>query len=55
MPIVCPTCKANVSDGSKFCINCGARLSVICPNCKKTVIFDTFCENCGAAISQISN
>ena len=46
--IVCPNCKAQVVDGSKFCNYCGAKLENKCPNCGATVTPDSvFCAECG--------
>ena len=45
----CPSCGQPVSEGSKFCPNCGARL--VCPNCGNALIPGAkFCPNCGNKI-----
>lgn len=31
--IVCPSCKAQLTAGSKFCNRCGTKLNTKCPNC----------------------
>lgn len=46
--IACPSCKAQVPEGSKFCSHCGAKLSNKCPHCGATVAPDSlFCSECG--------
>jgi membrane protease subunit (stomatin/prohibitin family) len=47
--VICVNCKEKVKP-SKFCQNCGLRLTVECPNCKKQVDLDKFCTSCGARL-----
>ena len=45
---VCPSCKAPVAQGAKFCNNCGQKLVATCPNCNAEVTPGAkFCNNCG--------
>ncbi len=56
--IVCPKCKKQLEDGTKFCDSCGAQIfeTVFCPNCgKQTSTEFAFCQNCGTAISEGSS
>ena len=44
----CPRCKADIPEGSKFCLQCGAALSECCPSCGKvTPASAKFCLECG--------
>ena len=46
--IVCPSCKAQLTAGSKFCDRCGTRLGRKCPNCGADVKQNSvFCSECG--------
>ncbi|MCD6326647.1 AAA family ATPase [bacterium] len=48
----CHQCGGAVQDGSKFCSNCGAPVSSICPSCKEdNPPASKFCSNCGASLS----
>lgn len=45
--ITCPKCSARVSK-AKFCAQCGAPLSPVCPDCGKEIApGDKFCGECG--------
>ena len=45
---LCPSCKAQLPPGSKFCNRCGAKLGQKCPNCGAVVKPDSaFCSECG--------
>jgi class 3 adenylate cyclase/predicted ATPase len=47
----CLNCNAEVSEGSKFCIQCGAPLPLGCPSCGKGNLFGAkFCANCGTKL-----
>ena len=60
--VVCPSCKAQVPQSSKFCPNCGTALSAqpaagiplstkSCPKCGHTVSeIAKFCPNCGQSL-----
>ncbi len=52
--ITCPKCKRELKDGTKFCINCGAKIfeTIFCYNCGRQISteFD-FCPNCGAPVT----
>ncbi|MDH4122653.1 MAG: SPFH domain-containing protein [Thermoplasmata archaeon] len=49
--VMCPKCNAVNQVGAKFCVACGAKLSVdlvTCPKCGKQVPEGKFCPECGA-------
>ena len=44
----CPSCKAEIPEGSKFCLECGAALSGRCPSCgNANPPSAKFCLECG--------
>src|SRR5215510_15361378 len=44
----CPSCKADIPGGSKFCLECGAALLGRCPSCGNTNPASAkFCLECG--------
>ena len=44
----CPECEAELSDGMKFCGQCGAKLEKICPQCNASNPPQfKFCGQCG--------
>lgn len=44
---LCPSCKAQLIPGSKFCNRCGAKLGQKCPNCGAEITADSaFCSEC---------
>src|SRR5437868_1708594 len=44
----CPSCKADIPEGSNFCIECGASLPVVCPCCGHgNPARAKFCASCG--------
>lgn len=48
---VCPSCKAQIPAGSKFCNHCGAKLQNKCPNCGAEIAQDSlFCSECGSKL-----
>ncbi len=48
---LCPSCKAQLIPGSKFCNRCGAKLGQKCPNCGAEITADSaFCSECGAKL-----
>lgn len=48
---VCPSCKAQLAPGSKFCNRCGAKLGQKCPNCGAEITADSaFCSECGVKL-----
>lgn len=54
--ITCPNCHSEVSEGSKFCPECGTKIEllneneVICPACGKKTGKGKFCMECGAPL-----
>ena len=52
--IVCPNCNKELSEGSRFCDGCGAKINetVFCQNCGKQISAESvFCEGCGMRIN----
>ena len=53
--ITCPKCNKELSDGTKFCDGCGAKIfkTIFCPNCgKQTSTEFAFCQSCGASVTE---
>ena len=54
--IICPNCKSEVPENSKFCLECGTKIEVlaenemICPACGKKTHKGKFCMECGASL-----
>ena len=50
----CPGCKADISEGSKFCPNCGVALLGRCPSCGNVNPASAkFCLECGHKLPAI--
>jgi class 3 adenylate cyclase/tetratricopeptide (TPR) repeat protein len=48
----CPRCEADMPDGAKFCIECGAPLTPRCPQCGADVLPRAkFCAECGTPLT----
>ena len=48
---LCPSCKAQLAPGSKFCNRCGAKLGQKCPNCGAEITAGSaFCSECGVKL-----
>jgi predicted amidophosphoribosyltransferase len=48
----CPTCKADLPGGSKFCAKCGADVSRVCGTCgRPNQAHSNFCSDCGASLT----
>lgn len=48
---VCPACKAQVAEGSKFCNKCGAKLACKCTACGADIAAGSaFCPQCGTKL-----
>lgn len=49
----CSNCGAQIPENAKFCLECGTKIetqtanTVICPNCKQTIVKSKFCSECG--------
>ena len=51
--VKCPKCGADNPSGAKFCVSCGAPLTLKCPKCGKDVPPGAkFCPYCGAPLEQ---
>ena len=47
----CSRCQDENPEGRKFCRECGAKLSIICPICSFENLFgDKFCGGCGTKL-----
>jgi predicted ATPase/class 3 adenylate cyclase len=52
----CLNCRAELSDGSKFCTECGAPLPRACPTCGfRNPPVAKFCASCGTKLIGVSN
>jgi class 3 adenylate cyclase/predicted ATPase len=49
--VICPDCGADNRTGAKFCSECGAGLSLVCPNGHPVAADARFCDECGAALT----
>jgi len=50
--VLCPACQSAVSEGAKFCVDCGAALTMRCAACGATHQGgQKFCAECGAALA----
>lgn len=51
----CPACQTFNPSGARFCLNCGAALSLTCASCGSELPPDAhFCMNCGQAVGASS-
>lgn len=52
---VCPSCKASLPAGARFCLACGAKIArdegVACPKCGQPTARGNFCLSCGAPLA----
>lgn len=54
--ITCPSCNAEMPEGSKFCLECGSKVEIlaenemICPACGKKTPKGKFCMECGSPL-----
>lgn len=49
--MICPRCRTDIPDNSKFCRECGVRLTSFCPQCGSEVPSDAVvCEKCSWGI-----
>lgn len=52
----CEKCGMQVTEGKKFCPNCGFRMPVYCHSCgRKIKDNEKFCSECGAAINEMDS
>ena len=50
--MACSKCGANISDGMKFCNECGTPVKNVCPNCTfENPSQSKFCGECGSSLS----
>jgi predicted amidophosphoribosyltransferase len=48
----CPSCRAEIREGSKFCDECGASMPARCPSCgAENRAGAKFCSDCGAKLT----
>ena len=48
----CPSCKADIPEGNRFCEACGAPAPALCPSCGAPARSGArFCGRCGAALT----
>jgi len=52
--MICPSCRAENPDGSRFCATCGVRFDAVhCPSCGAAVVpGGRFCSSCGTAVAE---
>lgn len=54
--LICPSCKASVPTGAKFCLNCGEKMveELRCPDCGAALTKGAkFCMNCGKKLVSV--
>src|SRR5262245_1236407 len=50
--VQCPTCKADLREGGKFCAQCGTPLPRVCPACRQLNPTNSkFCSQCGTSLT----
>ncbi len=53
--MICPRCRSDIPDGSKFCRECGERQRSFCVKCGSEISSDhNVCDNCGNLLLPIS-
>src|SRR5215216_1701928 len=51
----CPSCAAQNPERARFCMSCGAELSLVCPSCgAENPAGAKFCIECGTALTPAS-
>ncbi len=51
----CPSCQFDNAEDSKFCLECGNKLEITCPQCGKALpMLAKFCNECGHNLIQSS-
>lgn len=54
--MLCEKCGTQVTEGQKFCPNCGFQMPVYCHSCgRKIKDNEKFCPECGAAINEMDS
>ena len=52
----CPQCQHENTPGSKFCLECGTRLTTACPSCGHDLPGGAkFCNECGHRLAQVAS
>jgi len=48
LDMICPNCQTEITEGAKFCKECGQKIEAACPVCGKNIPPDSkFCLECG--------
>lgn len=54
--VACPNCKHANSESTKFCENCGTKLTLSCPRCSSPLSLGAkFCGNCGLELDSAND
>lgn len=54
--MLCPSCRAENSENSKFCSECGTKLKLVCASCTQaSPLGNKFCGKCGAPLEQAAS
>jgi hypothetical protein len=49
--MICSNCQTTNADDANFCLNCGHRISLLCPRCSRRVLsLAKFCDGCGYSL-----
>src|SRR6516225_6713491 len=52
----CPSCKADIPEGNRFCEACGASAPILCASCGAPARSSArFCGRCGAALTSAAS
>ena len=52
----CPSCRADIPEGNRFCEACGAPAPILCPSCGAPARSGArFCGKCGRALTFVAS